>query len=89
MSAAGNNGSGMLDVLADLVAGRIGGPAAPRLAYRIGEAAAALGVSEDYFAQKIAPDLRMVRDGRTKLVSARELERWLEEHSAFALEGRR
>lgn len=63
-------------------------PDGHRLAYRMGEAAEVLGVSPDYFAAKIAPDLRMVRDGRTKLIPAAELRRWLDEHAAYALDDR-
>ena len=39
---------------------------------------AALGVSWDFWAEYIAPEVRMVRRGRRKLVAVRELERWLE-----------
>jgi len=56
-----------------------------REALRVGEAARALGVSEDYFSAKIAPNLRMVRDGRTKLVPVSELRRWLDRHAARAV----
>ena len=56
-----------------------------RLALRMGEAAEALGVSPDYFAARIAPQLRIVRDGRTKLVPVMELTRWLDENSAYAI----
>lgn len=59
----------------------------PRLALSIGEAAASLGVSADYFAEHVAPDLRMVRRGRKRLVAVAELERWLERHASRTLEG--
>jgi hypothetical protein len=49
----------------------------PRLAFRVGEAAAVLGVSEDFFAAHVAPELRWVRRGAVKLVAASELEHWL------------
>jgi excisionase family DNA binding protein len=42
------------------------------------EAAAALGVSRDFFDEHIAPELRIVRRGRRRLVPVRELERWLD-----------
>ena len=58
---------------------------APRLALRVTEAAAALGVSLDYFSMKISPDLRIVRDGRTKAVPVAELARWLDENAAYVL----
>jgi excisionase family DNA binding protein len=65
-------------------------PRAPvtRLAYSITEAAAALGVSADYFAEHVAPELRVVRRGRKRLISVRELERWLADNEAHALEDR-
>jgi hypothetical protein len=58
----------------------------PRLALSPNEAAHALGVSRDFFDQHIAPELRIVRRGRRKLVDIRELQRWLSEESLFALE---
>lgn len=63
-------------------------PAPPlrRLALRPGEAAQALGVSEDYFAAHIAAELRWVRKGRLKLVAVAELERWLERAAALTIE---
>jgi excisionase family DNA binding protein len=53
--------------------------AVARLALSMDEAAAALGVSRDYLDAHIASELRIVRRGRRKFVSIRELERWLEE----------
>ena len=58
----------------------------PRLAFRVGEAARVLGVSEDHFSRHIAPELRWVRRGAVKLVPLRELERWLETSAAHVLE---
>ena len=60
-----------------------------RLALRLEEAAAALGVSVDYFATSIRPELRTVRRGRVTLVSVAELEKWLDRSAARALEGDR
>jgi hypothetical protein len=60
-------------------------PQLPRLAFRVGEAAMVLGVSDDHFAQHIAPELRCVRRGRVKLYPLRELERWLEANASRAL----
>jgi excisionase family DNA binding protein len=54
----------------------------PRLALCPMEAAQALGVSHDHFHSHIAGELRWVRRGRKKLVSVRELERWLETSAA-------
>ena len=56
--------------------------AVPVLALTAMEAPAALGVSHDFFEEHIGPDLRWVRRGRKKLVSVRELERWLDENAA-------
>jgi hypothetical protein len=49
------------------------------------EAAAALGVSPDFFAEHIAPELRIVRRGRRKLIAVRELEAWLDRSAARTL----
>lgn len=59
----------------------------PRLALTVSEAAEAIGVSEDFFRDHVALELRWVRRGRKKLVAVRELERWLDESSARVLEG--
>lgn len=56
--------------------------ALPRLALTAMEAPEALGVSHDFFHEHIACELRWVRRGRKKLVSVRELDRWLEENSS-------
>jgi len=71
--------------VADLLAALCDDARPPRLALRVGEAAQALGVSADYFHARIAPELRIVRDGRTKLVPVAELTRWLDEHAAYAI----
>jgi excisionase family DNA binding protein len=55
-----------------------------RLAVSKREAAAALGVSVDFFEEQIAHELRMVRRGRRRLVPVRELERWLDKHADYA-----
>ena len=59
----------------------------PRLAISPDEAAAALGVSRDYFDEHVAHEIRIGRRGRRKLVPVRELERWLDESAAVTLEG--
>jgi excisionase family DNA binding protein len=48
-----------------------------RLAYGPSEAAAALGVSREFFDTHVLPELKAVRLGRRILVSVTELERWL------------
>jgi hypothetical protein len=57
------------------------------LAYRAEEAAVALGVSDEFFREQVAPEVRAVRIGRVKLYPVRELEGWLERNAALALEG--
>jgi excisionase family DNA binding protein len=59
--------------------------AVARLAFAPNEAAEALGVSRDFFDEHIAPELRIVRRGRRRLVPIGELERWLSEHAALPL----
>lgn len=49
------------------------------------EAAAALGVSRDFFDEHVKPELRVVRRGRLVLVPVRELERWADENAARVL----
>ena len=56
-----------------------------RLALSPDEAAAAVGVSRDFFDSHVAPELRIVRRGRRRLVPVREIERWLEESAALTL----
>lgn len=61
----------------------------PRLALSPDEAAAAVGVSRDFFDEHILPELRVVRRGRRRLVPIRELERWLSDEGARPLESER
>jgi hypothetical protein len=60
----------------------------PRLALRTGEAAAACGVSEDFFAAEIAPHVPCVRRGRLKLYSVVALEEWLDENAELPFDSR-
>jgi excisionase family DNA binding protein len=53
-----------------------------RLAVSPDEAAAALGVSRDYFDEHVVSELRIVRRGRRILVALSELERWLDRSAA-------
>lgn len=57
----------------------------PRIALTPAEAAAAIGVGPDFFDQNIAPELRLVRRGRKRLVPVAELERWMAENAERAL----
>ena len=59
----------------------------PRLTLSPDEAAASLGVSRDYFDEHVAPELRIVRVGRRRLVPLRELEEWIDRHAARAVDG--
>jgi excisionase family DNA binding protein len=57
-----------------------------RLALTVTEAAQSLGVSDDFFREHVADDLRWIRRGRKKLVAVVELERWVDRASARTLE---
>jgi excisionase family DNA binding protein len=70
------------------VSARLPAPRLPRLALSPDEAAASLGVSRDYFDRHVAPDLRIVRRGRRRLVPLTELATWLEREAARAVEPR-
>lgn len=65
------------------------GRTVPVLALSPDEAAAALGVSRDFFDKHIAHELRWIRRGRRKFVPVVELERWLEREAALAVGERR
>jgi hypothetical protein len=58
----------------------------PRIALTPPEAAAAIGVGPDFFEANVAPDLRLIRRGRKRLVPVGELERWTAENASRALE---
>lgn len=53
----------------------------PRVALTPSEAAAALGVGVTFFDAEIAPELRLIRRGRKRLVPVAELERWAAENT--------
>jgi hypothetical protein len=53
----------------------------PRIALTPSEAAAAIGVGPDFFDANVAPELRIVRRGRKRLVPVSELERWTAENA--------
>jgi hypothetical protein len=54
----------------------------PRIALTPPEAAAAIGVGPDFFDAYVAPQLRLVRRGRKRLVPVAELERWVTESAS-------
>lgn len=49
----------------------------PRIALTPAEAAAAIGVGPDFFDANVAPELRLIRRGRKRLVPVADLERWV------------
>jgi excisionase family DNA binding protein len=53
---------------------------APALALSVEQACDALGVSWDTWNAHIAPEMRIVRIGRRKLIAVSELQRWLDDH---------
>jgi hypothetical protein len=58
----------------------------PPLALTPARAAAALDMSEDYFRDHVAPELRWIRRGRKRVVAVTELERWLESNASRVLD---
>jgi hypothetical protein len=65
---------------------RVMPPSPPRLGLSMAEAAAALGVSIDYFSKYVQPEVRIVRVGRRRIVPVGELERWLDRNAEAAVE---
>jgi hypothetical protein len=53
----------------------------PRYALTPSEAASSIGVGPDFFDEHVAPELRLVRRGRKRLVPVAELERWVSENA--------
>jgi excisionase family DNA binding protein len=53
----------------------------PRLALTKAEAAASIGVSVDFFEQRVQPELRVIREGRKVLIPTADLERWVFENA--------
>ena len=68
----------MSDALEKVVADR---PVAavPRLTLTVAEAAAALGVSPDFFHKHVRRELKWIYRGRKPLVTVKELGRWADE----------
>jgi hypothetical protein len=65
----------------------------PRLALRVEEAAASIGVSRAYFDEHVLPSLRVVTlgglgrgRGHLRLIPIRSLEAWLDKRAALPLE---
>jgi excisionase family DNA binding protein len=57
----------------------------PRVAFTPSEAAASIGVGPDFFDEHVAPELRLVRVGRKRLIPVAELQRWISENAETAL----
>ncbi|MBS1677924.1 MAG: hypothetical protein JST08_11115 [Actinobacteria bacterium] len=57
----------------------------PRFALTPPEAAAAIGVGPDFFEENVAPELRLIRRGRKRLVPVTELERWVAESAGASM----
>lgn len=53
----------------------------PRLALRVEEVAAALGVSYDFARDRVLPELHAVRRGSLVLYPVAEVQRWLAENA--------
>jgi excisionase family DNA binding protein len=66
-----------LEALAALVAAELKAAPIGRRAITRAEAAAALGVSLDFFEDHVQGQLRLIRLGRKCLVPVAELDRWL------------
>lgn len=58
----------------------------PRIALTPSEAAAAIGVGPDFFDANVAPELRLIRRGRKRLVPVTELERWVAQSASRPLD---
>jgi hypothetical protein len=56
-----------------------------QLAYGVQDAAKLLGISWDSFHDHVAPHVKWVRLGRKKIVSRKELERFLRENEELTL----
>jgi excisionase family DNA binding protein len=61
---------------------RMEGTASLRVTLTHAEAAAALGVSRDFFDEHLLRDIPHIRRGRRRLFPLAQLERWAEEASA-------
>jgi hypothetical protein len=60
--------------------------ATPVLALDISEACTALGISWDTWSEHVAPQVKIVRLGRRKLVAIAELQRWLDQRGERILD---
>jgi excisionase family DNA binding protein len=56
-----------------------------RQCYTREEAAAALGVSVDFFDEHVRPEIKVIREGRRVLIPASEIEKWIDRNASTAL----
>jgi excisionase family DNA binding protein len=57
----------------------------PRITLTRDEAAAALGMSLDSFERYVQPNIRIIREGKLRLVPVSELQRWAEQAATRTL----
>jgi hypothetical protein len=74
-----------IDAVVDRLASRLARP----LVVDIAGACQLLGCSWDFWAEHVAPEVRIVRRGRRKLVPVAELELWIDKNASAVLDGRR
>ena len=65
---------------------KLAGSRAPVLALSVEEACAALGISWKAWSEHVAPEVRIVRLGRRKLIAVAELERFLDDRGERVLD---
>jgi excisionase family DNA binding protein len=58
----------------------------PRVALTIEEACESLGCSWDWWREHVAPEIRMVRRGRKRLVPTADLAEWVDRNAVLVLE---
>lgn len=80
MASASAVGSGGEETVAKKLPASI-----PRIALTPSEAAAAIGVGPDFFDANVAPQLRVIRRGRKRLVPVSELERWVADNAEMPM----
>lgn len=85
MIAEQRSNSLSLQALAGLSMARKRSAPIPRIALTPPEAAAAIGVGEDFFTEHVRPHLRLVRRGRKVLVPVTELELWVHANAESVL----
>ncbi len=59
----------------------------PRYTLTRREAAAALSISLNHFERHVQPELKVVPSGQLILIPVSELERWVQRHARFLVDG--